>query len=731
MAHWLDGHEGGIHAARFAWNDARVLTASADGTAGVWATEDGALLRMLRPGRGSLEALAAIPATATCLVGYEDGGLGLWDFERGVELDVLEARSRESLELDVSRDGRWCVSGDQGGSVVLWDLHSREARELVRFEEKAQYARFGPAGRLYVSDGEQAFLLDPESGKRLSSFTARESESLDDLAFDPRGRWLASLSADRGVRLWDDSLKHVISVQRGHRQPVVALDASPDGTRLATACFDGTVKLWDTTTPGDVRVLEGHPGYVYAVAVDPVRPRFTSAGPGLLVRTWDLRSGAPWASDYASETVLDLAYSSDGKRLAVVARGSNVRVLDPDSGALLHSLRESAQVVAFRPGTNEIALGLAQGSVAIWSPEGDERRTLATEVAIEALAYSTDGTLLAGGGADGIVRLWSLPDRRLRAELSGHEGAVLDVAFHPRSNVLVSASEDWTLRAWDPTSGACLATLRGHGRAVEAVAFHPDGSRLFSGGRDRMMLVWETSTWRELLRLPGHEWWIYDLAVSPGGEWVVTASKDRTLRQWGVRSPVREEAAAEHALERRVAGLVDRLFEEHVFRDEVSDAIRGAPDLSPSERETALRLARVRGDSPVRLQPLTWESLCLGEAAEDLDVAIERARAAAVAGAGRVPALNRDRGAGCVRSGDHRAAIDALGRVRASSPEDPAVRAGALAFEILARLAVSEGELATSLLEELEALARAGDWPRSEAECALLAEVRQACAGSD
>jgi len=47
-------------------------------------------------------------------------------------------------------------------------------------------------------------------------------------------------------------------ILRGHDQPVCALAFSPDGRWLASGSFDRTVKLWDVATGWNMRTLRRH-----------------------------------------------------------------------------------------------------------------------------------------------------------------------------------------------------------------------------------------------------------------------------------------------------------------------------------------------------------------------------------------------------------------------------------------------------------------------------------------
>ncbi|MFM8217471.1 MAG: WD40 repeat domain-containing protein, partial [Planctomycetaceae bacterium] len=90
----------------------------------------------------------------------------------------------------------------------------------------------------------------------------------------------------------------------------------------------------------------------------------------------------------------------------------------------------------------EAVAGSHEGKL-IWWADLDTTPRVVREVAahrgyLRAIAVSPDGNLIATGGNDLVVRVWSAADGSLVKELPGHERHVYNVAFDPTGKFLVS-----------------------------------------------------------------------------------------------------------------------------------------------------------------------------------------------------------------------------------------------------------------------------------------------------
>jgi WD40 repeat protein len=325
---------------------------------------DGQRIASLSPAQGVVKVwdLTRHPEYATFARtgGRSQKVIRVWDVTRSPALAVL-ARTGPDIEALAFQDGgKRLVSITVGGKLQTWDAASgvlREVRSLPTCEDLVSPAMMS--------------------------------------AFSPDGTRIASRTREeKVVNVWDVATGKELWALRGHQLPVFCVRFSPDGKRIVTAAYDpvradqaNEVKVWDSGTGACLATLTGR-GQVFSAVFSPSGHWLVVGGGSgqITVANW-ARDTRPLCFARHGTPVTSLAISPDGKTLAsasVEDRSVNLWDLqklieqrkaapNPDQSLLAP---DSVCDLAFSPDGKRLA-GINRDVVKLWdSATGHEILTL-------------------------------------------------------------------------------------------------------------------------------------------------------------------------------------------------------------------------------------------------------------------------------------------------------------------------------------------------------------------
>ncbi len=405
------------------------------------------------------------------------------------------------------------------------------------------------------------------------------------VTFSPDGRFAATGSSDKTVKLWETATGREIRSFLGHTHDLRTLAFNPDGSLLASIDRDYHLKIWEVPGSREIHDIFIPEDRILSVVFHPEGNSFIAGTEDHHAIQFSLEDASeiqrfkPDTADiymqknFGYPTARSVEISPDGRTLLT---GSN------NYTAFLFDLRTAKQIrkfksdrtsctscsinVHFSPSGEEIVTG-NMDSVFIWSTADASvlRKMEGRSSRWGASSFSFDGKYIAST-LFGDCHVWNASTGEEVTVLEGHLKNVTDVQFHPSKNMVITASEDRTAKIWNLPSGKEKISLQGYLNDVDEkilndgymywVAFmneiklSPDGKYAAIGKMGNLAKLYDFYTGKPVQVFKGHEGIVISLDFSPNGKLLATGAADGTARIWDIRT-----GEMLHSLPERLANI--------------------------------------------------------------------------------------------------------------------------------------------------------------------------------
>mmetsp|Transcript_15846 Transcript_15846/g.15241 ORF Transcript_15846/g.15241 Transcript_15846/m.15241 type:complete len:545 (-) Transcript_15846:416-2050(-) len=243
----LAGHLDSIECVKWG-GEGFIYTASRDRTIKVWATDGpstkdvGKLCKTLK-GHGHRVNTLALSCDYVCRTGPFDHTCKQFpSTEEAYESAVQKYNNFKANEPERM------ISGSDDFTLYLW--HPTESKHPIKrmtgHQQAVNHIAFSPEGRFFASASfdKKIKIWNGKSGDFIATLTGHVG-AVYQVTWSSDSRFLVSASKDSTAKLWEiPSCKRAKETLPGHADEVYALDWSPNGSSVATGSKDRTIKIW-------------------------------------------------------------------------------------------------------------------------------------------------------------------------------------------------------------------------------------------------------------------------------------------------------------------------------------------------------------------------------------------------------------------------------------------------------------------------------------------------------
>ena len=426
----------------------RLLSGGADNTVKIWSEGETPLKTI--GGHGSAVTSVAInPEGDQVASACEDGKVRAMSIETGKILWTAEGHQQPVQSVSYTTDGKAVVSGSWDNTVRYWSADSGHSLGNIDTGETLGFVGSVPDGRVLSGGGDNCVTLWTADGGLVKRFEGQGSWVY---SVASNVDYIATGSADGGLRLWDRAEGRMLRVYDGHTAAVTSAAISGDGQWLVSGSGDSRVSVWDLVSGERLNTFQDHEAWVYSVAVSP--------------------DGKWLASGSADETTV----------VRNLASGKIVHTLESQSGEITS--------VAITPDGTTLITASGDETLKTWDlGTGAEGKILKGHTGwVFQIAVTTNGRQAVSVSEDKTARVWDLATgaQRHRIDLGV---AGVSVAISDDGKSAIAGAMDGRLIRLDLVSGEILGTTRGHTSRVTGMSLSPDGKTLYTASWDGSVKV--------------------------------------------------------------------------------------------------------------------------------------------------------------------------------------------------------------------------------------------------
>jgi WD40 repeat protein len=235
--------------------------------------------------------------------------------------------------------------------------------------------------------------------------------------------------------------------------------------------------------------------------------------------------------------IYDVAYSPNGKMLAMATNVGTIDVWDMESGQRIKTCEvepSDPQKVGFSPDNKKLIYSYGKRiyvrdiendeTVSTIGINGGSGRSICSPI------FSPDGEFIAAY-SDTILYVWYADTGEIFYEFRG-DSYFFDFAFHPDGKIIAANAGNNRIKLYDLQNKNILwSKVSGHKSELFYVMFSPDGKRIVSGAGEtgskpeKTIILWDAKTGDELSYFYEADMSVSSIMFSPNGKYILASDE--------------------------------------------------------------------------------------------------------------------------------------------------------------------------------------------------------------
>jgi len=261
----------------------RLATSSKDGTIKLWNTRTQKSLKSLS---GHTDSVESIQWSGQGLLysASRDRTIKVWNTDRGILVRTLAGHGHRVNTLALSSESVTRAGPYDHKNTVYATAQDRIRAAKEKYE--AHRKQHGEDKLVSGSDDFTLYLWNPETSKKPLKRLTGHQQAVNHIAYSPDGRYFASASFDKKVKIWNGHTGDFITTLTSHVGAVYKVAWSACSNYVVSASKDSTAVLWAIPSGKRVTHLPGHADEVYALDWSPVSGSVATGSKDRTIKIW-------------------------------------------------------------------------------------------------------------------------------------------------------------------------------------------------------------------------------------------------------------------------------------------------------------------------------------------------------------------------------------------------------------------------------------------------------------